>query len=76
MPEWEMYLKPQLNQALTNKWLDPNLDEADEVFRRKYNHAHARMEAFKELIKMIDGADQRIEEIKHQLEVSTKTYAI
>ena len=76
MPEWVMYLKPHLNQALSNKWLDPSLDEDDTTFRRKYSHAHARMEAFKELITMVDSSDQRIEEINRQLEVATKEYAI
>ena len=71
-----MYLKPQLSQALSNKWLDPSLDEDDVVFRRKYSHAHARMQAFKEIIDLVDTAGQRVEEIKHQIETSDKSYAI
>ena len=75
-PEWEMYLKPQLSQALTNKWLDPTKYPSDPEFIRAYNQAHARAMAYKEVIDLVEGADQRIEEIKRQLEVTNKKYAI
>ena len=76
MPEWEMYLKPLLNQALTNKWLDPTKYSSDADFIRAYNQAHGRMVAYKEIILMVESASQRVEEIKRQLEVSDKSYGI
>lgn len=71
-----MYLKPLLSLQLTNKWLDPSLNEDDTIFRRKYTHAHARMTAYKDIIDLIENSGTRIEEIKRQLEVGEKNYGI
>jgi len=76
LSEWKNYLKPVLQAQLNNKWLDPAEFSDNETFIKAYNEVYARARAFQEVILKIDGASNRISDIKTRMESLTKNYAV
>ena len=74
--EYRQYLKPLLEQALYNKWLDPSEFNDNESFKKAYDEMFGRMRAFKELHELIEGAKDRAATIKKEMEKPEVNFSI
>ena len=72
--DYQQHLKPILEAAQLNKWLDPNqLDKQGQPlfptvkeFHKVYTEAYGRAKAFEELQIMIDGSQKILENLSEQ----------
>jgi DNA transposition AAA+ family ATPase len=76
MKEWQDYLKPLLLQNYNNQWLKPEEFKDLQSFHKAYVEEYAKASFSKELVGMIEDADNKIIEIKKQLELPDKSYGI
>ena len=75
--EYQLHLKPLLQRAVVNKWLDPADFKTLEHFHKAYSESFGRAKAYQEIMDMIDNAHHRIDDIKKQQAIKTaSTYEI
>jgi ribosome-binding ATPase YchF (GTP1/OBG family) len=70
--DYLQYLKPVLQQALTNKWPDPLQTNFGDAYKVEY----ARAKAFEEIINIMASAESMIKNLVKQLEEPEKNYEI
>lgn len=73
-PEYKEYLRPLLQQAQVNKWLNPEEFPNLKAFHKAYTESHGRAKAYAEIQNILEGAEKMIENIKKQMKDPAKSY--
>ena len=71
-PDYQLHLKPLLEQAFHNLWPDP----AQPDFDRKYIIEYSRAKAYKEIYDLLETSKTMIENIRKQMSEPEKNYVI
>lgn len=82
--DYQLYLKPILEQAFQNKWLDPNsLDKEGkplfptmEAFHKAYSEEWGQAKAFKEVYNILENAEVMARNLAEQIKSPTKDYSL
>ena len=82
--DYQKFLKPILENAFHNSWMDPNqLDKngrplfpTHEAFHKAYTEQYGRAVAYKELYNMLDGAGAVLENVAKQINNPDKNYEL
>lgn len=61
--DYQNYLEPVLQQAVSNKWLDPSLFNDTDTFHKAYVESFARAAAYKEILFLIENSENKIKEL-------------
>ena len=73
--DYQEYLKPILESAVKNKWLDPSEFKSLEEFHKAYSESFGRASAFRELMMILDNAGTMARNISEQMSKPKKNYA-
>lgn len=82
--DYQEYLKPILEGAFYNSWLNPNeLDKegrplfpTQEAFHKAYTEQYGRAIAYKELFNLLAGAGSVLENLSKQINNPEKNYEL
>ena len=84
MEEYKDYLRPRLQEAFNNRWIDPNqvdengqpLFDTYEAFHKAYTEMRGKAVAYQEITNMIDGASAMVEQISKAIEDPSADYGL
>ena len=74
--DYKEYLKPILEGAFHNKWVDPASAETSEQFFKQYTEAYGRANAYKEIFTMLDQAGEMAINLAKQANNPDRDYGL